>query len=87
MRPDGTSRVDIAIVTARNAPAHERVVRTLRAWGTPADEAHFVGLYEKTPILEGLRPGPLCRVNLLNGESALWQIGFVYLRDGFEPMI
>lgn len=55
MRLDGTSRVRIAIVTARNAPAHERVVRTLRAWGTPADEAHFVGLYEKTPILEATR--------------------------------
>jgi 5'-nucleotidase len=55
MRPDGTSRVRIAIVTARNAPAHERVVLTLRAWGTPADEAHFVGLYSKTPILEATR--------------------------------
>ena len=52
MRDDGTSRVRIAIVTARNAPAHERVVRTLRAWGTPADEAHFVGAHEKAPILE-----------------------------------
>jgi 5'-nucleotidase len=52
MKRDGTSRVRIAIVTARNAPAHERVVRTLRAWGTPADEAHFVGPLEKAPILE-----------------------------------
>jgi len=52
MKSDGTSRVRIAIVTARNAPAHERVVRTLRAWGTPADEAHFVGPLKKAPILE-----------------------------------
>lgn len=52
MRPDGTSRVRIAIVTARNAPAHERVVHTLRAWGTPADEAHFVGQHEKAPFLK-----------------------------------
>ena len=37
------SKVRIALVTSRNAPAHERVIRTLRAWGTPADEAHFVG--------------------------------------------
>ncbi len=51
MREDGTSRVRIAIVTARNAPAHERVIRTLRAWGTPADEAHFVGSHAKGPIL------------------------------------
>lgn len=51
MRRDGTSQVRIAIVTARNAPAHARVVQTLRAWGTPADEAHFVGRNAKAPIL------------------------------------
>lgn len=51
MTPDGVSRVRIAIVTARNAPSHERVVHTLRAWGTAADEAHFVGAHEKGPIL------------------------------------
>jgi 5'-nucleotidase len=55
MKPDGISRVRIVIVTARNAPAHERVIRTLRAWGTPADEAHFVGRLEKAPILEATR--------------------------------
>jgi 5'-nucleotidase len=46
------SKVRIALVTARNAPAHERVIRTLRAWGTPADEAHFVGSRSKAPILK-----------------------------------
>ena len=51
---DDVSRVRIAIVTARNAPAHERVIHTLREWGTPADEAHFVGVREKGPILKAL---------------------------------
>ena len=51
-RGDGTSRVRIALVTARNAPAHERVVHTLRQWGTPVDEAHFVGRSEKSQILK-----------------------------------
>lgn len=51
LNQDNVSRVRIALVTARNAPAHERVIRTLRAWGTPADEAHFVGAHEKAPIL------------------------------------
>ena len=49
---DGVSKVRIAIVTARNAPAHARVVHTLRAWGTPADEAHFVGVNAKAPLLK-----------------------------------
>jgi 5'-nucleotidase len=52
MNEEGASRVRVAIVTARNAPAHERVIRTLRAWGTPADEAHFVGTRDKAPILK-----------------------------------
>jgi 5'-nucleotidase len=52
MDDDGFSKVRIAIVTARNAPAHARVIHTLRAWGTPADEAHFVGIREKAPILK-----------------------------------
>lgn len=51
MTPSGVSKVRIAIVTARNAPAHARVIHTLRAWGTPADEAHFVGVHAKGPIL------------------------------------
>lgn len=50
----GVSKVRIGIVTARNAPAHKRVVHTLRAWGTPADEAHFVGANSKAPILEAM---------------------------------
>ena len=51
MRPNGFSKVRIAIVTARNAAAHARVVNTLRSWGTPADEAHFVGHHDKASIL------------------------------------
>jgi 5'-nucleotidase len=52
MNEDGVSKVRVAIVTARNAPAHERVIHTFRAWGTPADEAHFVGARNKAPILK-----------------------------------
>ena len=55
MRDDGTNRVRISIVTARNAPAHERLVHTLRAWGAPADEAHFVGTHDKAKILRATR--------------------------------
>jgi len=50
-RADGTSRIRIAIVTARSAATHERIIRTLRAWGTPADEAHFLSGCPKGPIV------------------------------------
>ena len=41
-----------ALVTARNAPAHERVVRTLRAWNVRIDEAFFLGGIEKSEVLK-----------------------------------
>ena len=41
-----------ALVTARSAPAHERVIRTLRDWGVRLDEALFLGGRDKGPFLE-----------------------------------
>ena len=41
-----------ALVTARAAPAHERVVRTLRAWDIRIDESLFLGGLEKGVFLE-----------------------------------
>jgi 5'-nucleotidase len=41
-----------ALVTARNAPAHERVIRTLREWDVRIDEAFFLGGVEKSEVLK-----------------------------------
>lgn len=41
-----------AIVTARSAPAHERVIRTLRAWNVRVDEAFFLGGMQKKEFLQ-----------------------------------
>lgn len=41
-----------ALVTARNAPAHERVIRTLREWNVRIDEAFFLGGVEKSEVLK-----------------------------------
>lgn len=41
-----------ALVTARNAPAHERVIRTLRAWDVRIDETFFLGGIEKSEVLK-----------------------------------
>lgn len=40
-----------ALITARNSPAHERVVKTLAAWGVRVDEVHFLGGVEKHEII------------------------------------
>lgn len=41
-----------ALVTARSAPAHERVIRTLRAWNVRIDEAFFLGGIPKRDVLK-----------------------------------
>lgn len=40
-----------ALVTSRSAPAHERVIRTLRTWNVRVDEAFFLGGIEKKEFL------------------------------------
>jgi 5'-nucleotidase len=49
--PADQAPIRTALVTARGAPAHERVVRTLRAWNIRIDEALFLGGMEKGPFL------------------------------------
>ncbi|KAB8044972.1 5'-nucleotidase [Janthinobacterium aquaticum] len=46
----------IAIITARNAPSHERVVTTLKSWGVAADETFFLGGMDKSRVLGVFRP-------------------------------
>lgn len=46
------SPIRTALVTARSAPAHERVIRTLRAWNVRIDEAFFLGGVQKKDILK-----------------------------------
>lgn len=50
-------RLRVAIVTARNAPAHERALNSLTRWGiTAVDDAFFLGGIEKRKVLEVLKP-------------------------------
>jgi len=48
--------INTAIVTARNAPAHERLVNTLKNWGVDVDEVFFLGGIDKSRILDVMRP-------------------------------
>lgn len=49
--PAKTSPIRTALVTARCAPAHERVIKTLRAWDIRIDEALFLGGMPKGEFL------------------------------------
>ncbi|MEP5566650.1 MAG: 5'-nucleotidase [Halioglobus sp.] len=49
--PATEAPIRTALVTARSAPAHERVIRTLRAWNIRIDESIFLGGLNKTDFL------------------------------------
>ena len=49
--PVGESPIRTCLVTARAAPAHERVVKTLRAWDIRIDESLFLGGLDKGQFL------------------------------------
>ncbi len=51
-----TQMIRIAIVTARNAPAHERLITTLANAGIDADELFLLGGIEKKRVLDILKP-------------------------------
>ena len=40
-----------ALVTARSAPSHKRVIKTLRKWNVRIDESHFLGGMAKKEFL------------------------------------
>ncbi len=53
--PASEAPIRTALVTARSAPAHERVIRTLRAWNIRIDESIFLGGLDKGDFLRAYR--------------------------------
>jgi len=55
--PSGvTTTIRTALVTARDAPAHERALRTLMSWEVRVDEAFFLGGLPKEDFLRKFEP-------------------------------
>ena len=52
LAPSGAAPIRTALCTARGAPAHERVIRTLREWNIRIDEALFLGGMDKAAFLK-----------------------------------
>lgn len=62
--------IQIALVTARNAPADLRAIKTLRNWGVSVDLAFFLGGLEKTQVLKTFAPHIFFDDSLKNYDSA-----------------
>lgn len=68
--PASESPIRTALVTARSAPAHERVIRTLRAWDIRIDEALFLGGMEKGAFLKAFDADIFFDDQLIHCDSA-----------------
>ena len=53
---DYNRRLHVSIVTARSAPAHDRVIATLKSWGVRVNDAFFLGGIGKEKVLGILKP-------------------------------
>lgn len=56
LNPGYQNRIRVSIVTARNAPSHERAMNILKSWGVMANDAFFLGGIEKGRVLGILKP-------------------------------
>jgi len=73
-----------ALVTARSAPAHERVIRTLRAWNVRVDEAFFLGGLKKREVLKAFGAQIFFddqSIHTLNAATAVPAARVPYRRD------
>ena len=59
-----------ALVTARSAPSHERVILTLRQWGIRIDEALFLGGLDKSEFLKAFKADIFFDDQLIHVKSA-----------------
>lgn len=62
--------IQIALVTARNAPADVRAIKTLRNWGVKVDLAFFLGGLDKKNVLQTFAPHIFFDDSLKNYDSA-----------------
>lgn len=56
LNPDYENRLRVSLVTARNAPSHERALNTLKNWGVMTNDAFFLGGIAKKHVLGVLKP-------------------------------
>ncbi|KOU28475.1 5'-nucleotidase [Streptomyces sp. WM6368] len=54
--PTYRPRLRVSLVTARDAPAHERALLSLKEWGLRVNDAFFLGGIEKAAVMRALDP-------------------------------
>lgn len=81
--PQKTCPIHTALVTARQAPAHERVIRSLREWNIRIDEALFLGGLSKSEFLKAFHADIFFDDQMLHCESASKHISTAHVPNEF----
>ncbi|WP_240151168.1 5'-nucleotidase [Luteibacter jiangsuensis] len=84
--PAETSPIRTALVTARSAPAHKRVILTLRRWGVRIDEALFLGGRDKGPFLDAFGADIFFDDSPANVESARRHVATGHVPHGVSNL-
>lgn len=71
-----------ALITARQAPAHERVIRTLRSWNIRIDEALFLGGLSKGEFLKSFKADIFFDDQKQHCESASEHVATAHVPNG-----
>ena len=75
-------RLRISLITARDAPSHERAVHSMREWGVNVNDAFFLGGIEKSKVLKVLRPHIFFDDQQQHLDTALDHIAGVHIPYG-----
>ncbi|HEY6985051.1 MAG TPA: 5'-nucleotidase [Rhodanobacteraceae bacterium] len=83
--PSENAPIRTALVTARSAPAHKRVILTLREWGVRIDEALFLGGRDKGPFLDAFGADIFFDDSAHNVESARQHVATGHVPRPSDP--
>lgn len=73
-----------SIITARNAPAHERAINTLKSWNVGVDEMFLLGGINKSRILEVMKPHLFLDDQISHLDPKLLNIPLVHIPFGIR---
>lgn len=84
--PKDSCPIHTALVTARQAPAHERVIRSLRQWNIRIDEALFLGGLAKSEFLKAFQADIFFDDQMLHCESASQHVSAAHVPNGIKNL-
>lgn len=84
--PSYRRRLFVSLVTARNAPAHARAIKTLKSWGLRVNDGFFLGGWEKSAVLQVLKPHIFFDDQMTHLKSTMQLVPSVHVPFGIKNL-